>query len=110
MNRYGETPQAIPLQQSYTFLPSPMDGTLKAMLERWARDSNTRVSYGYPSDFTLHSAVAKIRTDDLQEAVSQLSEAYAPQGIVVMVDGNHIVVREAAHPSAGIPAPAAGTP
>lgn len=113
VNRYAETPQEIPLHQSYTFHPSPMDGTLKTMLERWARDSKMALSYGHPSDFTVHSAVAQIRTNDLQDAVSQLSSAYAPQGIVVATEGNQIVVRTAAPDSAGaVPAdsPAAAAP
>lgn len=99
VNRYAETPQEIPLHRSYTFHPSPMDGTLKTMLERWSRDSKMALSYGHSSDFTLHSAVAQIRTNDLQEAVSQLSAAYAPQGIVVVAEGNRIVVHGASSAS-----------
>ena len=34
VNRYADTPQEIPLYQAYAFYPSPMDGTLKTMLER----------------------------------------------------------------------------
>lgn len=104
VNRYAETPQEIPLHENYTFHPSPMDGTLKVMLERWARDSKMTISYGHSSDFTLHSAVAQIRTDDLGEAVSQLSAAYAAQGIVVTAEGNQIIVRGVA------PASASGSP
>ena len=104
VNRYGETPQEIPLYQAYVFYPSPMDGTLKAMLERWARDSKMTLSYLHASDFTLHAAVAEINTNDLQQAVSQLSMAYAAQGVSVATEGNQIVVRSAA------PATASATP
>jgi len=96
VNHYAEAPQEIPLYQAYLFYPSPMDGTLKTMLERWARDSKMTLSYLHASDFTLHAAVAQIRTNDLQEAVSQLSAAYAVQGVSVATEGNQIVVRSAA--------------
>lgn len=96
VNRYGETPQEIPLYQAYMFYPSPMDGTLKTMLERWSRDSKMTLSYLHASDFTLHAAVAEIRTNSLQDAVSQLTAAYAAQGVSVTTEGNQIVVRSSA--------------
>jgi len=102
VNHYAETPQEIPLYQAYLFYPSPMDGTLKIMLERWARDSKMTLSYLHASDFTLHAAVAQIRTNDLGEAVSQLSAAYAVQGVSVATEGNQIVVRSAAPSSAAL--------
>jgi hypothetical protein len=93
VNRYADIPQEIPLYQAYAFYPSPMDGTLKTMLERWARDSKMTLSYQHPSDFTLHSAVAGIRTNNLQEAVSQLTTAFAQQGVSITTESNQIVVR-----------------
>lgn len=38
VNRMADAPQAIPLNQVYVFQANPADGTLKAMLTRWARD------------------------------------------------------------------------
>lgn len=96
VNRYAEEPREIPLYEAYVFYPSPMDGTLKTMLTRWARDSKMTLSYLHSSDFTLHSAVAQIHTNDLHEAVSQLTSAYAMQGVSVTTEGNQIVVRSAA--------------
>jgi len=95
VNHYAEAPQEIPLYQAYLFYPSPMDGTLKTMLERWARDSKMTLSYLHASDFTLHAAIADIRTNDLGQAVSQLSSAYGMQGVSVTTEGNQIVVRSA---------------
>lgn len=77
-----------------------MDGTLKNMLTRWAEDSKMTLSYLHSSDFTLHAPVARIRTSSLQEAASQLTAAYAEQRIVIIVDNNQIVVREAAQSQA----------
>ena len=93
VNRYAEISQEIPLYQAYAFYPSPMDGTLKIMLGRWARDSKMTLSYLHPSDFTLHSAVAGIRTNSLQEAVSQLTAAFGQQGVSITAEGSQIVVR-----------------
>lgn len=95
VNRFSETTEAIPLHQSYVFQASPMDGTLKKMLERWAKDSNMTLSYLHPSDFTLHAPVASIRTGSVQDAVSQLSAVYADQQLSVAAEGTQIVVRYA---------------
>lgn len=100
VNHYAAVAEEIPLHQSYVFYPSPMDGTLKNMLTRWAEDSKMTLSYLHSSDFTLHAPVARIRTSSLQEAASQLTAAYAEQRIVIIVDNNQIVVREAAQSQA----------
>ncbi|MEO8001709.1 MAG: TcpQ domain-containing protein [Arenimonas sp.] len=93
VNRYAVTPQEIPLYQSYVFFVSPLDGTLKSTLERWAKDSKMTLSYLHPSDFTLYAQVADIRTSNLQDALNQMSAAYATQHVVVMSEQNQIVVR-----------------
>jgi hypothetical protein len=104
VNRFSETTEAIPLNQSYVFQASPMDGTLKKMLERWAKDSNMTLAYLHPSDFTLHAPVASIRTGNAQEAMSQLNAIYSAQLVSVAAEGNQIVVRyaeQAAAPAQG---------
>ncbi len=93
MNRYAADTQEIPLYEAYVFHPAPMDGTLKTMLTRWARDSSMSLSYLHSSDFTLHAPVAQIRTDNLQDAMSQLNAAYAGRGIAVSASENQLVVR-----------------
>lgn len=101
VNHYAETPQAIPLRRSYVYHASPMDGTLKTMLTRWARDAGMTLSYLHPSDFTLYGPVARIRTPDLEQAVSLLNGAYAGQQVLVAVEGGRIVVRAASDARAG---------
>lgn len=103
VNRYAASAEAIPLYQSYVFHASPMDGTLKNMLTRWAGDSKMTLSYLHPSDFTLYAPVAQIHTNDLQVAVSELTAAYAGQQVSVTASNNQIVVRVA---QAGEEAPA----
>lgn len=95
VNRYAVSAEEIPLYQSYVFHSSPMDGTLKTMLTRWANDSKMTLSYLHPSDFTLYGPVAQIQTNDLQQAVSQLTAAYATQQVSVTASNNQIVVRVA---------------
>jgi Toxin co-regulated pilus biosynthesis protein Q len=93
VNRFAEETQALPLQDTYLYYASPMDRTLKNMLERWADDSKMTLTYRHPMDYTLYSAVADIRTPSLQEAVSQLNAAYSAQQVSIAVSGNEIVVR-----------------
>jgi len=95
VNRYATTAEEIPLYESYVFHASPMDGTLKTMLTRWAKDSKMTLSYLHPSDFTLYGPVAQIHTNDLQRAVSELSAAYAGKQVSVTASDNQIVVRVA---------------
>ena len=105
VNRFSEETQAIPIQDAYLFYASPMDGTLKKMLERWAHDSDMVLTYRHPMDYTLYAAVADIRTPSLQEAVSQLNAAYASQQVSVGVSGGEIVVRISSGDASGAPAP-----
>lgn len=103
VNRYAASAEEIPLNKAYVFHASPMDGTLKTMLTRWSKDSKMTLSYLHPSDFTLHEPVAKIHTNDLQQAVSQLNTAYADQQISVTASANQIVV-DVAHTTSVAPA------
>lgn len=95
LNQFAETPQAIPLHPGYVYQASPVDGTLKGMLVRWARDSKLTLSYLHSNDYTLHAPVAQIRTYDIQAAVAQVTSAYASEGVGVSVEGTRIVVRPA---------------
>ena len=79
-----------------------MDGTLKNMLTRWAKDSKMTLSYLHTSDCTLYRQVAEIRTANLQEAVVLLNSAYTAEGISIESDDRQIVVRSSA--SGGAPA------
>lgn len=109
VNRFDTAPTEIPLHSSYAFQASPMDGTLKAMLERWARDSGMRLEYRLASDYTLHAGVARISTTSAQQAMSDVSAAYAAQGVVVSIVGNDIVVGTAAQLPAAPPTASTGT-
>lgn len=106
VNRYAEAPEEIPLQKAYLYQPSPMDGTLKNMLTRWAKDSQMTLTYKHPSDFTLYAPVEQISTYYLNQAASLLTTIYAQQQVSVTVQGKQIVVTQSVAQS---PAAAAAT-
>ncbi|WP_185822894.1 hypothetical protein [Xanthomonas sp. GW] len=93
VNRFSESTMEIPLYSSYVYQAAPMDGTLKTMLERWAKDSNMQLSYSIQSDYTLYAPVAKINTTSIQQAVAELSVVYAQEGVTVSAAGNRILVQ-----------------
>ncbi|OEZ02401.1 hypothetical protein BIY45_00935 [Stenotrophomonas sp. BIIR7] len=105
VNRFASTTMEIPLYTSYVYQASPMDGTLKTMLERWAKDSGMTLDYRISSDYTLYGAVSTIGTTNPQQAMIDLSAAYAGQGVLVSIVGNQIVVQTA---SASAPTAATG--
>ncbi len=106
VNHFAESVQEIPLHQAYVFYPSPMDRTLKNMLERWSLDSSMTLRYLHPSDFTLHGSVAGMRTGNLAEATRALNGIYSRYGVSIAVEGGQILVRQVAArgPSAVTPA------
>ena len=106
VNRFQATPTAIPLDQQYVYFAAPMDGTLKNMLTRWAKDSGLTLSYQLPTDYTLITPVTQVRTLDIHVAAEQLSSIYAAEGVSVVVTDRQIQV-VLASPS---PPAAAATP
>lgn len=93
VNHFASSIEAIPLHPAYEFYASPLDGTLRTMLARWALDSKMTLVYEDASDFTLYAPVARIRTGDLREAAAMLTALYAGEHIVVAIENNSIVVR-----------------
>ena len=92
LNRYAATTEAIPLQAAHVYQPSPMDGTLRNLLARWARDSGHELDYRHPADFTLHQPVRDVRAPTLPDALAQLTRAFERQGLVMRMEGNRLVV------------------
>jgi hypothetical protein len=92
VNRFPASTTAIPLNQEYEYFASPMDGTLKNMLTRWAKDSGLTLSYQLANDYTLTMQTSQIRTLDIHVAVGQLNAIYAPQGISIVVTDQQIEV------------------
>lgn len=91
-NRYAAAAEAIPLNGVYMYQPSPMDGTLRSLLARWARDGGHELDYRHTSDFTLHEPVREVRAGSLHQALAQLERAFDGQGLLLRLDGNRMVV------------------
>jgi hypothetical protein len=95
VNHYQSAPTEIPLAKAYTFYAAPMDGTLKTMLTRWAKDSGWQLSYLLSSDFALYTPVSQLHTTDVQEAIAKLNTLYAQQDVLISADSRQIQVRSA---------------
>ena len=93
VNRFPATTQAIPNDPPYVFYASPMDGTLKQMLARWAKDANMSLAYQPTADYSLHADAARVRTGNLSEALALLNSAYAAQRLEIVVESARIAVR-----------------
>lgn len=96
VNHLAEVPVAIPLSSSYVFQASPVDGTLKAMLQRWSDDNGIKLDYRIGNDYTLYAAVSGIATGSLQDALAQLNSAYAGEGVSISLLDGRILVQPAA--------------
>ena len=93
VNRFPAATQAIPIDPPYVFYASPMDGTLRQMLQRWAKDAGMSLAYQHTADFTLHADASGIRTGNVPEALALLQSAYAVQRLEIAVEAGRIVVR-----------------
>lgn len=99
INRYQLAPTPIPLNDQYAYYATPMDGTLRNMLRRWAKDSGMQFSYQLPSDYTLTQPVSAIRTTDIRQALADLSSIYAAVGIRLYTLDNEILAKPAPDPA-----------
>lgn len=93
LNRYAISSEAIPLDRPQVFQATPMDGTLRHLLARWARDGGRRLDYRHPFDFTLHEPVRSVHAWSLPEAVAQLDRAFDAEGVVIALEEDRLVVR-----------------
>ena len=102
-NTWPADTTAMPLRPAHVFQATPMDGTLRTLLARWARDSGGALDYRHPDDFTLHRPVAGVHARDLAAAVAQLADAFAGEGVAMRVEDGRIVVDAAADANGGTP-------
>jgi len=93
LNRYAAHSEAIPIDPPQVFQATPMDGTLRQLLARWARAAGRRLDYRHPFDHTLHEPVRGVHARTLDEAVHQLGTAFDGQGVVIVLEDDRLVVR-----------------
>lgn len=92
LNQYAASSEAIALAPAQVFQATPMDGTLRSLLARWARDAGSRLDYRHPYDFSLHQAVQHVHAHSLTEAIAQLGEAFGGQGVLIRAEEGALVV------------------
>lgn len=93
LNEFPSQTTEIPLIRQHYYMPLRVDVTLKAMLNRWAKESNMTLQYNHVSDYTVHTPVAAIRQPNLDAALSELEQIYAPQGLRIFSQSGQIVVQ-----------------
>ncbi|MDY1546689.1 hypothetical protein [Luteibacter sahnii] len=95
VNRFDRKVNEVPLATPYVYYASSTDGTLKRLLTRWSRDTDTTLSYRLRSDFTLPKAAGRIHSSEARDATTQLNAIYTAQGIRVAFEGAQLIVEEA---------------
>lgn len=92
VNRYPAETRAIPLRPETVFAATPLDGTLKRLLERWAKEAGLVLEYGIDVDYTLHAPVSRLHATSLADAVSGLDALYRAHGVAISMTGDRVVV------------------
>ena len=92
VNTVDAEPRAIPLRPLHAFVVLPSDRTLRDVVDRWGRESNRRVAFRAPMNYSVHLQATKVTAASLDAALGQLASAYAAQGIAIALDGDVIVV------------------
>lgn len=101
VNQFQSAPERIRLQQPYVFYASPLDGTLKNMLTRWAGDAGMHLVYKLAYDYTLYTPVSGVRSLSVSDAVAQLNSIYSGEHVAITTVDHEIIVEPAsAVPSA----------
>lgn len=95
VNQFQSAPERIQLQKPYVFYASPLDGTLKNMLSRWAKDTGARLIYRLPYDYTLYTPVSGVRSRSLPDAVAQLSSIYSDEHVAITTVDHEIIAEPA---------------
>lgn len=79
-------PRVAVATPSTSFLVTPLDGSLRHLLARWAYLEGVQVDYRLSVDWQLHTRAAAVKAADLPSALSALQSAYAEQGISLRLD------------------------
>lgn len=95
VNQFQSAAERIQLQQPYVFYASPLDGTLKNMLTRWAADTGMRLVYKLPYDYTLYTPVSGIRSRNISDAIAQLISIYSGEHVAITTVDREIIVETA---------------
>ncbi len=94
-NSFSETITPIPLFKKYHYRVLTIDSSLKSLLNRWASDNGSRLTYGHCYDYTIPSQALSIDALTLEEALVSVNTIYQNSGITITQDQhNGIIVQE----------------
>lgn len=115
VNTYTSGVRAIALSREHVFAASPLDGSLRGLLARWALEAGMSLDYRSPYDYSLSVAAGSVQHATLTEAVRQLNQVYAASGVTLMIaEGGRTLVlaptNELGATNAAAPQQADGTP
>ncbi|XXQ67832.1 hypothetical protein ACKLNO_09450 [Neisseriaceae bacterium B1] len=91
INELPEVTQVIPLNRPHVYRVTPLDATVKGLLNRWGEEAKMPIVYDSAYDFTVFKSLLQIQTENLEEALVQLSQFYEAQNIVFRVQDGVIV-------------------
>lgn len=91
MNELADTTQVIPLKKQHIYRVTPLDTTVKGLLNRWGEEAKMPVVYNSDYDFTVFKPLLQIQTENIEEALAQLSQLYESQNIVFREQNGVIV-------------------
>lgn len=91
MNKVAESTKVIALKVQHTYHITPLDTTVKGVLERWGTEAKMPVVYDSARDFTIFKPLLQIKTEKLEEALAQLSHFYEAQNIAFRVQDGVII-------------------
>lgn len=98
VNTIDAQPRAIPLRPLHAFVVLPSDRTLRDVVNRWGRESNRRVAFRAPLNYSVHLQATKVTAASLDAALSHLASTYAAQGIAIALEDDVIVVTSRSGP------------
>ena len=85
VHQYPEAPGAIDLTPVVKYRVTPLDGSLKNLLARWAFLAGKRLQYEPGTDWQVHRDAARVESASLDDALKQLATAYSIQGVELSV-------------------------
>src|SRR5690606_17936619 len=94
VHRFPPQTQAISITPIIEYRVTPLDGTLRLLLARWAYLSGKSLDYRLSSDWALHQSISEVHAVSLEQALSSLSAGYAQQKLQIRLDGQKIIAEQ----------------
>ena len=86
LNVYADTIDTIPRSTPYLFRASKLDGSLIGLLQRWSRDSKSKLFLTCQNDYTLPAIISSLSAVSIEDAVVGINQIYSEQRVHLTVD------------------------